>query len=115
MADAGRGNARWAQGPDEAAGVFLDEFDGLATIVAQNISVEIRPATSVELVAILNDFPATVVEGGVQVSLGGRVPGRLRRLVSRCAYRACPRWVPRRSASWCCATSRSVTLLRSTR
>ena len=81
MADAGRGNARWAQGPDEAAGVFLDEFDGLATIVAQNMSVEIRPAASVEVVAILNDFPATIVEGGVQVSLGDAYAGEMRRLV----------------------------------
>ncbi|MEO5839135.1 MAG: VWA domain-containing protein [Acidimicrobiales bacterium] len=81
MADAGRGNARWAQGADEAAGVFLDEFDGLATIVAQNISVEIRPADAVEVVAILNDFPSTVVDGGVQVSLGDAYAGELRRLV----------------------------------
>ena len=81
MADAGRGNARWAQGADEAAGVFLDEFDGLATIVAQNISVEIRPAAAVEVVAVLNDFPATVVEDGVQISLGDAYAGELRRLV----------------------------------
>jgi Ca-activated chloride channel family protein len=81
MADAGRGNARWAEGPDEAAGVFLDEFDGLATIVAQNISVEIRPADAVDVVAVLNDFPSTLVEGGVQVNLGDAYAGEMRRLV----------------------------------
>ncbi|HUP71840.1 MAG TPA: VWA domain-containing protein [Acidimicrobiales bacterium] len=81
MADAGHGNARWAEGPDEAAGVFLDEFDGLATIVAQNISVEIRPADAVEVVAVLNDFPSTLVEGGVQVNLGDAYAGESRRLV----------------------------------
>jgi Ca-activated chloride channel family protein len=81
MADGGRGNARWAQGTDEAAGVFLDEFDGLAAIVAQNISVEIRAADPVEVVAVLNDYPVCQVEHGVQVTMGDAYAGEVRRLV----------------------------------
>jgi Ca-activated chloride channel family protein len=47
MADAGGGNAHFAPTPDAAPAIFADEFEGLASVVAQNVSVEIRPSDEV--------------------------------------------------------------------
>ena len=62
MADAGRGNAYFAETPDEAPGIFAQEFEGLLSLVAQNVSVEIRPSPEVEMVGILNEYPAVADE-----------------------------------------------------
>jgi Ca-activated chloride channel family protein len=70
MADAGRGGSYYASGPDEAPGIFAQEFEGLASVVAQNLSVEIRPTDDVNLLGILNEYPSIGVPGGVQVQLG---------------------------------------------
>jgi Ca-activated chloride channel family protein len=43
MGDAGGGNAHFADTPDAAPTIFAEEFEGLARVVAQNVSVEIRP------------------------------------------------------------------------
>ena len=50
-------------------------------LVAQNVSVEIRPSTDVQLLGILNGFPQVAVPGGVQVSLGDAYGDERRRLV----------------------------------
>jgi Ca-activated chloride channel family protein len=42
MADAGRGRDHFAASPEEAPSIFAQEFEGLAAMVAQNLSVEIR-------------------------------------------------------------------------
>ena len=46
LAVGGMGNDYWCAGPDQAAQVFADEFGGLASVVAQNVSVEITPSQS---------------------------------------------------------------------
>ena len=81
MADAGRGNAHYAETPDAAPGIFAQEFEDLMALVAQNVSVEIRPSTDVQLLGILNGFPQVAVPGGVQVSLGDAYGDERRRLV----------------------------------
>ena len=81
LADAGAGNDYWCAGPDQAPQVFAAEFDGLASVVAQNISVEIRPTDAAE-VAVLNEYPIVVVDGGFQVSLGDAYGGERRRVVA---------------------------------
>jgi len=81
MADAGGGNDYWCAGPDQTAAVFAAEFEGLASVVAQNISVEIRPAEGVEP-AVLNDAPITIVPGGLQIALGDAYGGEQRRVVA---------------------------------
>ena len=81
MADAGGGNAHYAPTADAAPAIFAAEADGLATLVAQNVSVEIRPAPEVEIVAVLNDFPAVAVPGGIQLALGDAYGGDRRRVV----------------------------------
>ena len=81
LADAGAGNDYWCAGPDQAPQVFAAEFEGLASVVAQNISVEIRPSVAAE-VAVLNEYPIVPVEGGLQVSLGDAYGGERRRVVA---------------------------------
>ena len=81
LADAGAGNDYWCAGPDQAPQVFTAEFDGLASVVAQNISVEIRPTDHAE-VAVLNEYPVVAVDGGLQVSLGDAYGGERRRVVA---------------------------------
>jgi Ca-activated chloride channel homolog len=68
LADGGMGNEYWCAGPDQAAQVFADEFGGLASVVAQNVSVEITPSDAVAATAVLNEFPITDLPNGVQVA-----------------------------------------------
>jgi Ca-activated chloride channel homolog len=81
MADAGRGNAHFAATPDDAPGIFAQEFEGLVSLVAQNVSVEVRPSEQVELLGVLNDYPAVAVAGGVQIQMGDAYGGERRRVV----------------------------------
>ncbi len=82
IADAGSGGAHFAETPDDAPGIFAKEFTDLVSLVAQNVSLEIRPAwQDVKLLQILNDFPQVVVPGGVQVQLGDAYGDERRRVV----------------------------------
>jgi Ca-activated chloride channel family protein len=81
MADAGGGNAHYAPTPEAAPAIFAQEFEGLSTTVAQNVSVELRPSPAVEMLGVLNDYPTVPVVGGVQVELGDGWGGERRRLV----------------------------------
>jgi Ca-activated chloride channel family protein len=91
MAAAGRGNTYWSAGADETPQIFGQEFDGLAAVVAQNVSVEIRPSDSVQVVGVLNDYRVTTVDGGVQVAVGDAFADETRRVVAKL-------WVPGLSA-----------------
>ena len=82
MADAGGGNDYWCAGADNAAKVFADEFHGLMSVVAQNISVEIRPTDPAADFAVLNEFPITQVPGGMQVALGDAYGDEQRRVIA---------------------------------
>ncbi len=81
MADAGGGTAHFAETADDAPAIFAHEFSDLVSLVAQNVSVEVRPEAEVRLLGILNDVPAVVVDGGVQVQLGDAFGGERRRIV----------------------------------
>ncbi|MGH2753854.1 MAG: vWA domain-containing protein, partial [Actinomycetota bacterium] len=81
MADAGGGNAHYAASPEDAPGIFAQEFTDLADLVAQNLSVEIRPTEDVKVLGILNEYPATSVGGGVQLALGDVYGEENRRVV----------------------------------
>jgi Ca-activated chloride channel homolog len=83
LADGGMGNDYWCAGPDQAAQVFADEFGGLASVVAQNVSVEITPSAAVAATAVLNEFPITDLPIGVQVALGDAYGGERRKLVAK--------------------------------
>src|SRR6185312_5072556 len=81
MADAGGGNAHYAETADAAPGIFTRELDGLTQIAAQNVSIEIRPRAEVQVLGILNEYPHIAVPGGVQVALGDAYAGEKRRSV----------------------------------
>ncbi len=95
MADAGGGNDYWCAGPDQALNVFNQEFDGLASVVAQNLSVEIYPTDSTAAFEVLNEYDTTdltTVLGAQQVSIGDACGDEVRRLVVRFTLR--PRLLP---------------------
>jgi Ca-activated chloride channel family protein len=82
MANEGGGNAFFAPGVDDVPGIFAQEFEDLVALVAQNLSVEIRPDTdAVSVVSVLNEYPTTAVPGGVQVQVGDAYGEERRRIV----------------------------------
>ena len=81
IADAGRGNAHYVPTPDAAPAIFAGEFEGLMSLVAQNVSIEFRMSEDVAFLGLLNEFPAVGVPGGVQVSLGDAYGDERRRIV----------------------------------
>ncbi|HXF37031.1 MAG TPA: VWA domain-containing protein [Actinomycetota bacterium] len=81
MADAGGGNAHHAETPEDAPGIFAAEFEDLVRLVAQNVSVEIRPSEAVRFLGVLNDHPVVAVRGGVQLQLGDAYGEERRRVV----------------------------------
>ena len=81
MATAGGGSSYYAASPDDAPGIFAQEFDDLVALVAQNVSVEIRPTYDVEVLGVLNDFPITPVAGGLQVNAGDAYADESRRVI----------------------------------
>lgn len=72
MADAGGGNAYYIEHADQAAGVFEEEIEGLLSLAAQNVAVELTTPTSnvVELVAVHNGYPSHAIAGGLRLELG---------------------------------------------
>ncbi len=85
LADAGAGNDYWCAGADNAPEIFNDEFEGLASVVAQNLSVEIRTTDNVVDLGILDEHPVTFIDGGAQVALGDAYGSEQRRVVARLA------------------------------
>lgn len=75
------GNTYFAETPEDAPGIFAEEFEGLATLVGQNVSIEIRPTDEVKLLGVLNDYPAVAVPDGIQVQIGDAYGSERRRLI----------------------------------
>lgn len=90
MADAGGGNDYWCAGPDQALQVFNQEFAGLAQVVLQNLSVEIRPTESTATLEVLNEYDTSDVPGILgarQVLIGDACGSEVRKLVVRFTLR----------------------------
>lgn len=83
LAQAAGGNYHWIDSLDSAAPVFAEEFEDLVALVAQNVSVEIRPHEAVEIIGVLNNVPVVGVDGGLQIQLGDAYAGYPMRLVAR--------------------------------
>ncbi len=82
VADAGSGNDYWCAGPDQAMQVFIDEFNGLASVVAQNLEVVLVPNDTVRRVDVRHDFPVNDAgDRKVAVSLGDSYGGEVRKLL----------------------------------
>lgn len=89
---AGGGVAWYAETVDDASRIFAEEFSSLVELVAQNISVEIRPTDQVEMIGILNDYPSVGLVDGVQLQLGDAFAGQRRASCSSSTCRSSPRW-----------------------
>jgi Ca-activated chloride channel family protein len=85
MADAGRGAGYFIASAEDAPAAFATEFSDLVALMAQNVSVEIRPTAAVQLVGVLNDHPSVAVPGGVQVLAGDAYAGQEMRVVAKVA------------------------------
>jgi Ca-activated chloride channel family protein len=70
MADAGGGNTYYIERPDQAPGVFEEEIEGLLSLAAQNVAIEIRPSDAVQLTTVWHDYPSTPIPHGRRVELG---------------------------------------------
>ena len=81
MSDAGGGNDHYAASAEDLPAIFAAEFDDLAKVVAHNVSLELRPHESVELVEVLGTSNLVAIDGGVELSLGSAYGGEARRIV----------------------------------
>ncbi len=81
MADAGGGESHYAEGADDVPGIFAREFGDLATLVAQNLTLELRPSAAVTEFGLLNDLPVTETQEGWRIEIGDAVAGQRLRLV----------------------------------
>ena len=70
MADAGAGNTYYIERPDQAPGVFEEEIEGLLSLAAQNVAVEIRPSDAVQLTTVWHDYPSTPTPQGRRIEIG---------------------------------------------
>lgn len=70
MAEAGGGHSYYIENPDQAPGVFEEEVEGLLSLAAQNIEVQVRPDSQVELVNIYNDYQSHGGPDGITVNVG---------------------------------------------
>jgi Ca-activated chloride channel homolog len=70
MADAGGGNTFYIETPDQAPGVFEEEIEGLLSLAAQNISLDVRPAGEVALIRVVHDVPARQTAEGFVLEIG---------------------------------------------
>lgn len=70
MARAAEGNFYFIQSPDDAAGVFKIELEGLASVVAQNLRVTITPAGSNKVSAVLNNYRSEARGAATEITLG---------------------------------------------
>ena len=70
MADAGGASTYYIERPDQAAGVFEEELEGLLTLSAQNVTVHIRPTAHVQLAAVRHHYPMTRTRDEVRLELG---------------------------------------------
>lgn len=83
LADAGRGSAHFAEAPEDAPGIFAEEFTDLVSVAAQNVTVEVAPSHDVEVIEVLNTFPSVGTPDGVQVEVGDANAGQAMRVVCR--------------------------------
>ena len=70
MADAGNGNTYYIERPDQAPGVFEEEIEGLLSLAAQNVAVEVCPSDAVQLTTVWHDYPSTPIPDGRRIEIG---------------------------------------------
>ena len=70
MADAGGGNTYYIERPDQAPGVFEEEIEGLLSLAAQNVAIEVRPSDAVQLTTVWHDYPSAPIPNGRRIEIG---------------------------------------------
>lgn len=70
MADAGGGSTYYIERPDQAPGVFEEEIEGLLSLAAQNVAIEVRPSNAVQLTTVWHDYPSTPIPHGRRIEVG---------------------------------------------
>jgi Ca-activated chloride channel family protein len=58
MADAGRGGTYYVETVDQASGIFEEELEGLLSLAAQNVRVQVTPGEDADFVRVLHDYPS---------------------------------------------------------
>lgn len=82
VADAGSGNDYFCAGPDQAMAVFADEFNGLASVVAQNLDVVVTLAGTARKVKVRHDFPVEKMDDRrTRILLGDSYGGEARKVL----------------------------------
>lgn len=87
MADAGGGGTYYIERADQAGDVFADELEGLLSLSAQNVTVELRPADAAEFVAVRHAYPRQQIDGGVRFEIGDLYAREPRRLLAEFVVR----------------------------
>lgn len=72
IAEAGGGSMYYIEHPDQAPAVFAEEIEGLLSLSAQNLSIEIRPAGAAQLSAVHHGYPRQPLPDGMRLELGDR-------------------------------------------
>jgi Ca-activated chloride channel family protein len=70
MADAGGGNMHYIETPDQAPAVFAEEIEGLLSLAAQNITVDVRPGQAVRVTAVHHSYPVSELPDGLRLQVG---------------------------------------------
>jgi Ca-activated chloride channel family protein len=58
MADQGGGGTYYIEKVDQASGIFEEELEGLLSLCAQNVRVELVPGADAQFVKVLHDYPS---------------------------------------------------------
>ncbi|ATB40730.1 VWA domain-containing protein [Cystobacter fuscus] len=88
MANAGEGHFYYIQSPEDAAGVFGIEMEGLGSLVAQNLEVVIKPAATVKVASVLNRYRFESRGQEVAVGLGDVYAAEARQLAAELSVEA---------------------------
>ncbi|MGH7477685.1 MAG: vWA domain-containing protein [Longimicrobiales bacterium] len=83
MADVGRGGTYYVEESDQALDVFAAEIDGLLTLAAQNVAVQVLPAPGADLAVVHHAYPRRQIAGGVRLEIGDLFAGEPRALLAQ--------------------------------
>jgi len=70
MADAGGGATYYIEETDQAHGVFEEELEGLLSVCAQNLAVQLRPTQGNECVQVWHGYPSEAEEDLLTLTIG---------------------------------------------
>jgi Ca-activated chloride channel family protein len=70
LADAGGGNTYYIERSDQAVGIFEEEIEGLLSLSAQNVAVEVRVAADARVARVHHSYPSRQTSQGLRLELG---------------------------------------------